>query len=97
MPLYPHSILKKPSEFPPVPFNLDEEIEELEDIIAARGDHDVDDGGGGAGDDDDNESLDILLPNRDLNDFSDFDRPATKPGQCIHLSKNKFYIGSYGL
>ena len=91
MPLYPHSILKKPSEFPPVPFNLDEEIEELEDIIAARGDHDVDDGGGGAGDDDDNESLDILLPNRDLNDFSDFDRPATKPGQYIHLSsKNRF-------
>ena len=58
MPLYPHSILKKPSEFPPVPFNIDEEDDEA-----------------------DNESLDILLPNRDLNDFSDFDRPATKPGQ----------------
>ena len=46
MPLYPHSILKKPSEFPPVPFNLDEEIEELEDIIAAG---ECGDDGGGVG------------------------------------------------
>jgi hypothetical protein len=80
---------------------LDEEIEELEDIIAAG--ECGDDGGGGVGggrdqvddhirhcDDDDNESLDILLPNRDLNDFSDFDRPATKPGTIADREHRKW-------
>ena len=61
MPLYPQSILKKPSEFPPVPFDL--EIDSHEDIL-----------------EDDNDSLDVILPNRDLNDFSEFDRPVAKPG-----------------
>ena len=62
MPLFPQSILKKPTEFPPVPFNLDEKVVVSED-------------------DEDNESLDIILPNRDLNDFADFDRPTAKPGK----------------
>lgn len=31
MPLYPHSILKRPTDFPPVPFNLDEDDRELLD------------------------------------------------------------------
>lgn len=74
MPLYPHSILKKPSEFPPVPFNLEDEDQEedgeaVDDLL----------------DEADNESLDIILPKRDLNDFSDFDRPATKPGQFAKI------------
>ena len=90
MPLYPHSILKKPSEFPPVPFNLDEEIEDLEDIIAAG--ECVDDGERDG--DDDNESLDIILPNRDLNDFSDFDQPVDfdrpKPGQYFKKIQKKY-------
>ena len=69
MPLYPHSILKKPSEFPPVPFDLEDN---LEDIMIEE---------------DDNDSLDVILPNRDLNDFSDFDRPTAKPGkhQSFHF------------
>ena len=48
MPLYPQSILKKPSEFPPVPFNvLEETSEELEDdnesldIILPSGQHNL--------------------------------------------------------
>ena len=67
MPLYPQSILKKPSEFPPVPFDLEDSNE---DIL-----------------EDDNDSLDVILPNRDLNDFSEFDRPVAKPG--------KFYNHKY--
>ena len=63
MPLYPQSILKKPSEFPPVPFDLEDSHE---DIL-----------------EDDNDSLDVILPNRDLNDFSEFDRPVAKPGKFI--------------
>jgi hypothetical protein len=64
MPLYPQSILKKPQEFPPVPFSLDLTEKVIED---------------------DNESLDIVLPNRDLNDFDNFDQPTTKPGMKIFL------------
>ena len=64
MPLYPQSILKKPQEFPPVPFSLDLTEKVIED---------------------DNESLDIVLPNRDLNDFDNFDQPTTKPGMKTFL------------
>ena len=73
MPLYPQSILKKPTDFPPVPFNLDEKVIE-----------------------DDNESLDIVLPKSDLNDFADFDRPTAKPGMKCHyqLFHNKLKIVS---
>ena len=57
MPLYPQSILKKPQEFPPVPFSLDLTEKVIED---------------------DNESLDIVLPNRDLNYLAGFDRPSVR-------------------
>ena len=73
MPLYPHSILKKPSEFPPVPFDIEDNISE--EIMI----------------EDDNDSLDVILPNRDLNDFSDFDRPTAKPGKfCFKRSHLNF-------
>lgn len=71
MPLYPHSILKKPTEFPPVPFDLDDNISE--EIMI----------------EDDNDSLDVILPNRDLNDFSDFDRPTAKPGKISFSNREK--------
>ena len=69
MPLYPQSILKKPTEFPPTPFNLEEELL----IAAAAVAHEENE--------DDNESLDVVLPNRDLHDFGDFDRPVAQPGK----------------
>ena len=69
MPLYPQSILKKPQEFPPVPFSLDLTPSHLTEKVI----------------EDDNESLDIVLPNRDLNDFDNFDQPTTKPGMKIFL------------
>ena len=72
MPLFPQSILKKPTEFPPVPFNLDEKV-----VVS---------------DEDDNESLDIILPNRDLNDFADFDRPTAKPGMKY---QNNYFSSKY--
>ena len=73
MPLYPHSILKKPSEFPPVPFDIEDNISE--EIMI----------------EDDNDSLDVILPNRDLNDFSDFDRPTAKPGK-FYSKKDSIWI-----
>ena len=42
MPLYPQSILKKPTDFPPVPFNLDEKVIEDDneslDIVLSKSD-----------------------------------------------------------
>ena len=74
MPLYPQSILKKPQEFPPVPFSLDLTEKVIED---------------------DNESLDIVLPNRDLNDFDNFDRPSAKPGKKIQMCLNYCDLTSF--
>lgn len=74
MPLYPQSILKKPQEFPPVPFSLDLTEKAIED---------------------DNESLDIVLPNRDLNDFDNFDRPSAKPGKKIQMCLNYCDLTSF--
>ncbi len=93
MPLYPHSILKKkPTEFPPVPFDLD--LDEDRTV------------GGYQIDSIDNSSLDVIFPpastasttvtvnnvknannviknnngNHGYDSFDDFDRPSTKPG-----------------
>lgn len=65
MPLYPQSILKKPTEFPPVPFNLDEDDR-------ASGDLD---------NDNDSLDIILPKQSLLRDDFADFDRPRAKPGK----------------
>lgn len=75
MPLYPHSILKRPSEFPPLPFDMNEDEDETYslrqndslDVILPNG-----------------------TSRQQAMEFSEFDRPFAKPGTIADREHRKW-------